>query len=705
MAHRFCSLLVAALIASSTCLAAEGAQSQPSVAIITGEVRNPASREVAFSFRPPSGLGSSEERVALDSLNRFAFELPVSRGTLVMGYYDSGQPGWKWVRWIGSFLFDRNPLVFFVEPRDSLHITIDTGYFGPSYSFSGPNADNSRFISEWIPRFLHFRLDYEDLEVEDFKRQVDQRRREQLEFLSEGREKYSLSPGFIDYATADFNYDWAMRMISYPTEYLFANGHENRDIPPEHFDFLQEIPLVDEKAIDTMDYHTFLVRTLDWELEELDRPPRRSKGAIGRPPRDHGELDKVPVPPRAPRFSEIFDLSDLKLSEKTRAQLDSLFDKDGRRPRLSKMIDLSAVGLLQSAQARLDSMYEKKRHPKLSQQFDLSVFGLSETAQAQLDSLYEKSRSYSFTTSTGIEEPRVDTTGGNLAFYTPLEIPMDSLEKKPRLSEKLDLPWLSEPARAQLDSMYENRQPLRLSEKIDLSGLGLSEAEQAQLDSIYTAGRVVRTWSFSNRYDLAKHKLEGRVLYWFLAGELIEGFRQGSEAFALALRKWEDFEEINPNPEYTEAVQAALNDALKLQPGQPAPEFTLHDLDGEPVWLSQFKGKVILLDFWASWCGPCISDLPHLRKIKERTAAQPVVFLNLSLDEDDAAWRKAIEKHEIEGVHVRAEGWGSEVARAYSVRALPSYFLVDSQGLILKRLSGIGVNNTDEIAAAIERSL
>ena len=94
--------------------------------------------------------------------------------------------------------------------------------------------------------------------------------------------------------------------------------------------------------------------------------------------------------------------------------------------------------------------------------------------------------------------------------------------------------------------------------------------------------------------------------------------KHGSDAFALAYRKWEDFQEINPHPEYTEAVQAALDKALKLQPGQPAPEFTLHDLDGQPVSLSQFKGQVVLLDFWASWCGPCISDLPDLRRIKEK---------------------------------------------------------------------------------------
>ena len=232
MTRRSCGFLIAALAASSTCFSAESAQSQPSVAILTGEVRNPASREIAFSFTPPSGLGSSDESAALDSLNRFRVELPVSRGILVRGYFDSGQPGWEWVRWIGSFLFDHDPLVFFAEPGDSLHIAIDAGYFSPSCSFSGPNADNSRFIAEWVPRFLHFRLEYEDLEVEDFRRQVNQRRREQLEFLAEGREKYSLSPGFIDFATAYFSYEWASSMISYPTEYLFANGYENRGIPP-----------------------------------------------------------------------------------------------------------------------------------------------------------------------------------------------------------------------------------------------------------------------------------------------------------------------------------------------------------------------------------------------------------------------------------------------------------------------------------------
>ena len=157
-------------------------------------------------------------------------------------------------------------------------------------------------------------------------------------------------------------------------------------------------------------------------------------------------------------------------------------------------------------------------------------------------------------TSTGSseeEKPKADTTGGELVLHIPRwSIGWNSLTKEPpKLSAKIDLSSLklSEAAQAQLDSMYEHRQPLGLSAKIDLSGLELSEAVQAQLDSIY-ADRGPR---FGSSYNLAKEKLEGRVLYWFLAGEMINRFKRGrSEAFtAWAQRKWEEFQEINPYPE------------------------------------------------------------------------------------------------------------------------------------------------------------
>ena len=669
------------IVASSVRLDADSTQSQPSVVIITGEVQDPRSREITFRYESPSALESAEQRVALDSLDRFAFELPVVRGTSVSGYFEGGQPRWEWVQWLGSFLFDRRSLSLFVEPGDSLHVVVEEGFFSPSYSFSGSNADNSRFTSEWIPQFYSLRLDrdaYKGLGVEDFKRLMEQWRRDQFEFLAEVREQYALSSGCVDYVTNYVNYEWALRMVDYPSRYQFANGRENKNITPEYYDFLQEFPLVDEKAIGIRHYRWFLERTLD---------------------RDHDHDHN-------PKLSKMYDLSGLELSEETHAQLDSLYEKEGRQPVLSKMVDLSAFGVSESAHAQLDSLYEKSgRWLKLSERYDLSAFGVSESAHAQLDSLYEKSdRSLNFYWFSEEEHPRADTTGGELVLHIPSGVRLDSLAKEPpKLSAKMDLSSLklSEAAQAQLDSMYEHRQPLGLSAKMDLSSLGLSEAAQAQLDSIY-ADRGPR---FGSRYNLAKEKLEGRVLYWFLAGELINRFeRDRSEAFAAwAQRKWEEFQEINPYPEYNEAVLVALAAALKLQPGQPAPDFTLDDLDGQPVSLSQFKGQVVLVDFWASWCVPCINDLPYLREVKKKTSDWPVVFLNISLDADEAAWREAIDEHEIKGVHVRADGWGAEVAKTYQVMGIPSYYLVDSQGVLVEsqRLRG----DTDATVAMIEESL
>ena len=88
----------------------------------------------------------------------------------------------------------------------------------------------------------------------------------------------------------------------------------------------------------------------------------------------------------------------------------------------------------------------------------------------------------------------------------------------------------------------------------------------------------------------------------------------------------------NSYPEYTEVVEEVVRETSKFKPGQPAPDFTLDDLEGQSISLSDFKGQAVFLDFWASWCGPCIEAVPFLEKIKQRTRDQKVVFLNISLD-------------------------------------------------------------------------
>ncbi|MCE2440856.1 MAG: TlpA family protein disulfide reductase [Candidatus Latescibacteria bacterium] len=431
-------------------------------------------------------------------------------------------------------------------------------------------------------------------------------------------------------------------------------------------------------------YKIYLIRTLDLELMRM---------------------------PVSDRLSDQYDLSNLVLREETVAGLDALYARYGWHPKLSKMIRLGASDLPKPVADRLDSLYDNRSSSTLSDIIDLPKLGVPQAAHARLDYLYEKSgRSYRITTSSKLKKPEIDTTGGSLVIRLPVEEGTDmegqlkSIRKTQKLSEMVDLSELDQTPEvvAHLDSLYENRQPLKLSQKLDLVGLGLPQAVQAKLDSIY----AIKKRSISalpHRIDLAEKKLKGRVLYWFLAGELIRSFEYGGENFELVRRKWRDFRATNPYPEYNAAVQAAVDRAMALRPGRPAPDFTLTDLDGQPVSLSQFRGKVVLLDFWASWCGPCIGNLPYIRELKKKTTDLPVVFVNLSLDSSDAAWRKAIDKHGIKGVHVRSGVWGSGTTSAYNVRAIPAYFLVDPQGIIVERLSG--VRDTDAIVAKILKSL
>ena len=375
------------------------------------------------------------------------------------------------------------------------------------------------------------------------------------------------------------------------------------------------------------------------------------------------------------------------------------------------MIELAELGLAESAQSELDSMFQM-----FWNQFDVNTGGvrasekaawlgleLSPADQAQLDSYEGHRMSYSM----GMEDTTmIDTTGGSLTFHVPEEKINEwfgYIYNRP-LSAKIDLSGLelSPAVQSQLDSMYQNRyqdrKPLRPAQRIDLATLGLSEETQSQLDSIFAGPYSPPAIGYVERYDLAEQKLQGRVLYWFLAGELRNGVRFGSEAYVDA--RWQSFEESNPFPEYIEALQAEMNKLLTLQPGQLAPDFTLNDPNGQAVSLSQFKGKVVLLDFWASWCGPCISNMPALHEIQEKVAAQPVVFLNVSLDANEAAWKKAIAQHQIQGVHVRSDG---RVTQAYNVSGIPRYYLVDPQGLIVE--DRLGVWNIDEVVAKIEDNL
>lgn len=121
--------------------------------------------------------------------------------------------------------------------------------------------------------------------------------------------------------------------------------------------------------------------------------------------------------------------------------------------------------------------------------------------------------------------------------------------------------------------------------------------------------------------------------------------------------------------------------------GQKAPDFTLNDVNGNPVALSsKFDGKtkLLLVDFWASWCGPCRGENPNVVKVWKDYNKKGFDVFGVSLDQDGESWKKAIADDHLTWSHVSdLQYWNSAAAKLYAISAIPSNFLLDENGVII----------------------
>ena len=113
-----------------------------------------------------------------------------------------------------------------------------------------------------------------------------------------------------------------------------------------------------------------------------------------------------------------------------------------------------------------------------------------------------------------------------------------------------------------------------------------------------------------------------------------------------------------------------------------APPFAISTTDGQRISMDELQGKVVLVDFWATWCQPCREALPHIRDVAKKFQGQPLVILSVSLDSDEQKWKEFVAKNEMTWPQYRDGGFTGLLAKLFAVTAIPHTFTIDADGVL-----------------------
>lgn len=160
--------------------------------------------------------------------------------------------------------------------------------------------------------------------------------------------------------------------------------------------------------------------------------------------------------------------------------------------------------------------------------------------------------------------------------------------------------------------------------------------------------------------------------------------------FAIYDQLAQRFEKENPNSPHARSLIGRVARIKGVMVGSPAPEITLSDTTGNVVPLSSLRGKYVLIDFWASWCGPCRQENPNVVRMYNKFKDKGFTIYSVSLDQAKANWTRAIRNDNLTWTHVSdLKFWQSAAAQQYGVQAIPATFLLDKEGkIIAKNLRG-----------------
>jgi len=167
---------------------------------------------------------------------------------------------------------------------------------------------------------------------------------------------------------------------------------------------------------------------------------------------------------------------------------------------------------------------------------------------------------------------------------------------------------------------------------------------------------------------------------------MINQLRYGLKADDKLEEAYNIYKNSNPNPENLAQVTERYTLLKTLTKGKPSPEFTYENHKGGETSLKDLSGKYVYIDVWATWCGPCIREIPSLKIVEEEYHNKNIEFVSISIDveKDYEKWRAMVTDKELGGIQLMADNdWNSKFVTSYGIKGIPRFILVDPQGAIV----------------------
>jgi len=163
-----------------------------------------------------------------------------------------------------------------------------------------------------------------------------------------------------------------------------------------------------------------------------------------------------------------------------------------------------------------------------------------------------------------------------------------------------------------------------------------------------------------------------------------------------------EWKALNSSKKRLKTVEDKLEILASLAKGNPAPDFKYVNLEGDSMTMSDFKGKVVYIDVWATWCAPCIAEHPYMEELHKQYENEDVAFIAISVDSSPEPWKKMVDKKALGGIHLYAEGaWDATIMQKYAISGIPRFILIDQEGNIVDanaaRPSGDIAEDIDEL--------